>query len=150
MWHDLAVHGIGSEQSESKFAELTSVGAYNAAKLMTPGEYSDLLAPLNVNEDFSTASLMRDAGDNLTGEKLAALTPLQMIEKILVKSGIIHFSRLYRVLSDGCGLAKVATPSVPEVIACLMERAYVLPDKSLFIARSELQYPDAPRRSLWC
>lgn len=50
---------------------------------------------------------MRDAGSNLTGEKLALLTPFYMIQKILAKAGIIHFNRLYRVLADACVLAKI-------------------------------------------
>jgi hypothetical protein len=33
--------------------------------------------------DFSTESLLRNKGENLNGEKLGALTTLQMIEKIL-------------------------------------------------------------------
>jgi hypothetical protein len=77
------------------------------SKLIQRGVYADQIAPINVNEDFSTASLMRDAGSNLTGEKLALLTPFHMIQKILAKAGIIHFNRLHRVLADACVLAKI-------------------------------------------
>jgi len=43
------------------------------------GEYADRLAPFDKEEDFSTASRLRDKGFALTGEKLAKLSKSQMI-----------------------------------------------------------------------
>ena len=45
-------------------------------------DYGDTFAPVYRVEDFSTASLLRNAGESLTGEKLSVLTPHKMIEKI--------------------------------------------------------------------
>jgi len=37
--------------------------------------YAEMLAPFDTNEDFSTCSMMRDKGANLTTEKLMKLQP---------------------------------------------------------------------------
>ena len=74
-------------------------------------DYGDTFAPVYRVEDFSTASLLRNASESLTGEKLSVLTPHKMIEKILQKAGVIHFTRLYRILEDACTISKLKLPS---------------------------------------
>ena len=59
-----------------------------------------MLAPFDTNEDFSTNSIMRDKGDSLTTEKLARLDLDQIVEEIVVKAGVVNFSRVYRIVCD--------------------------------------------------
>lgn len=63
----------------------------------------------NVN-DHSTEYVNRNTGENLTGTKLAMQQPRKMIEMILKKAGIISYTRLLRILQDGCYVAKITTP----------------------------------------
>jgi hypothetical protein len=109
-------------------------------ELQNKKDYGDTFAPLYCVEDFSTASLLRNAGDSLTGEKLAVLTPQKMIEKILQKAGVIHYTRMYRILEDACTISKLQLPSVQEVVDYMQRWAYVLPEEQLFIARGELMF----------
>lgn len=51
-------------------------------------------------EDFSTSSLLKEKGENLTSEKLAKLSIEDMVKAILAKSGIVAFSRVARIIKD--------------------------------------------------
>lgn len=42
--------------------------------ILSRGNYADCLAPLGQPDDFSTATRLRDKGEKLTGERLAAMT----------------------------------------------------------------------------
>lgn len=44
-------------------------------RVLTKSEYVDSFAPFDRTEDYSTASLMRNKGPNLTIEQLATLPP---------------------------------------------------------------------------
>jgi len=93
---------------------------------------------------------LRNAGEALTGEKLSVLSPNKMIEKILQKAGVIHFTRLYRILEDACQISKLQIPSTREVVDYMQKWAYVLHEEKLFIARAELMFDKSPRlRALW-
>jgi hypothetical protein len=59
-----------------------------------------VLAPTYKVNDFSTESLLRNTGNNLTGEVLSQLTITKMIERVLQKAGVIGVDRLLRVLND--------------------------------------------------
>jgi hypothetical protein len=72
-----------------------------------------------------------------------------MIESILRKAGMIHFTRLYRVLCEACQLAKHALPLAADVRDCLFERAYVIANKSVFVARAEFMSKDVTQRNAW-
>jgi hypothetical protein len=69
--------------------------------------YAEILAPFDTNEDFSTSSMMRDKGHNLTTEKLLKLQPEQIVEHLLAKAGVINFSRVFGMVSDICALKKI-------------------------------------------
>ena len=57
---------------------------------MRLNQYASLLAPFDAQgEDFSTESLMRDKGPNLTGRKLAKLTSDGVVLAILAQAGVI-------------------------------------------------------------
>jgi len=59
-----------------------------------------LLAPYAEVDDFSTSSLLKEKGDNLTSEKLAKLSIEDMVKTILAKSGIVSFARVLRIIKD--------------------------------------------------
>lgn len=48
---------------------------------------------------------MRDKGPNLTGRKLAKLTPANIVLAILAKAGVIQFTRLVRVAQEAIAAA---------------------------------------------
>lgn len=59
-----------------------------------------MLAPYAEVDDFSTSSLLKEKGDNLTSEKLAKLSIEDMVKTILAKSGIVSFARVLRIIKD--------------------------------------------------
>ena len=63
-------------------------------------EYAELLAPYDECKDFSTSSLMKEKGENLTSEKLSRLSLEDMVKAILAKSGVVSFSRVVRIIKD--------------------------------------------------
>jgi len=65
-----------------------------------------LLAPFDNTEDFSTASILKNKGQNLTVEILAGMSPIKMLETILRKAGIIDLERLVRLMLSACKLSK--------------------------------------------
>ena len=58
------------------------------------------MAPYAEVDDFSTSSLLKEKGDNLTSEKLAKLSIEDMVKTILAKSGIVSFTRVLRIIKD--------------------------------------------------
>lgn len=153
-WVPLQTFDPQSEESEIKFSQLCKFDAdqrmSSGCELQNKKDYGNTFAPVYCVEDFSTASLLRNAGESLTGEKLSVLTPHKMIEKILQKAGVIHLTRLYRILEDACAISKLQLPSVNEVVDYMQKWAYVLAEEQLFIARAELMFEQSPRkRALW-
>ena len=68
--------------------------------------------------------------ENLTAEKLARLPPNQIIEKILVKAGVISFKRAARVLKDTFTVAKVENfKSKSELLQELCKHCLYLPER---------------------
>lgn len=102
--------------------------------------YAEMLAPYDTNEDFSTSSMMRDKGNNLTTEKLLKLQPEQIVEQVLAKAGVINFSRVIGMVQDICSLKKIPHPDESQVLKMLLSKSYVAVDSQLFIAKSELCY----------
>jgi hypothetical protein len=73
-----------SEQSRTVFEFLKTGGNNNDCpedsstlgsnvSIVSAAIYADNLAPLGQPDDFSTATRLRDKGDKLTGERLAAM-----------------------------------------------------------------------------
>lgn len=91
---------------------------------------------------------MRDKGDSLTTEKLAKLDPDQIVEEILTKAGVVHFTRVYRIVLDVCTVKKVSMPSYQELLLMLLLKSYVLVDKNIFISKSELCYTKVDKRAI--
>lgn len=86
-WVPLMTFDAQSEESGVKFSELCKFDSDQPmsfdCELQNKKDYGDTFAPIYKVEDYSTASLLRNAGESLTGEKLSILTPQKMIEKIL-------------------------------------------------------------------
>jgi hypothetical protein len=83
-------------------------------------EYQDLLAPFDNTEDYSTASLMKNKGPNLTLESLAILSVDQMVRELLKKASLIDYKRLVRLLKGACDLGKKQMPKESELISTLI------------------------------
>jgi len=61
----------------------------------------DLLAPIAKEEDFSTASLMKNKGSNISIELLSLMKSAEdIIITIIKKSGLIDFERLMRITEN--------------------------------------------------
>ena len=69
-----------------------------------------MIAPYDDTEDYSTASLLKNSGPNLTMEYLAKLSIDEMIQEILRKAGFIDYERLVRILRSACNVAKKPFP----------------------------------------
>ena len=76
-----------------------------------------MLAPFDKNEDYSTASMLKNKGPNLTIELLAALSsPGEIVAEILRKAGIIDYERLVRLMKSACRLGKHQMPREADLI----------------------------------
>ena len=147
-WVPLRVFGPDSAESEQKFHELSQVDSGelgSGVQLLSHKDYSDLLAPLFQANDFSTATLMKNEGSNLTAEKLAELTVPNMIDRILQKTGLIGIERLMRILTDACAVASLDAPDIQSVADHLATRTFVMPDLATYIANADLMFDDNPR-----
>ena len=149
-WVPIQLFQSTSEESGDKFEEMLEFTSEDqrmdaTCKLQNKKEYGDQVAPVYLVEDFSTAQLQKDRGDSLSGDKLSVLTPQKMIETILKKAGVIHYSRLYNILVDACAISKLQIPTVQEVVDYMQRWAYVLAEEKLFIARGELLDDQSPR-----
>ena len=68
--------------------------------------------------------------ENLTAEKLARLPPNEIIEKILVKAGVISFKRAARVFKDTFLVAKVENfKNKQDLFQELSKHCIYLPDR---------------------
>ena len=65
---------------------------------MRKGQYAELIAPYDQVDDFSTSSLMKEKGENLTSERLARLNIEDMVKTVLKKSGVVSFARAFRII----------------------------------------------------
>eukprot|EP00353_Schmidingerella_taraikaensis_P014404 CAMPEP_0185592014 /NCGR_PEP_ID=MMETSP0434-20130131/66527_1 /TAXON_ID=626734 ORGANISM="Favella taraikaensis, Strain Fe Narragansett Bay" /NCGR_SAMPLE_ID=MMETSP0434 /ASSEMBLY_ACC=CAM_ASM_000379 /LENGTH=71 /DNA_ID=CAMNT_0028217481 /DNA_START=754 /DNA_END=969 /DNA_ORIENTATION=+ len=62
-------------------------------------QYAELLAPFEQVNDFSTSSLVKEKGENLTSERLAQMHSIEaMVKAILTKSGVVSYLRVLRVI----------------------------------------------------
>jgi hypothetical protein len=75
-------------------------------RVASKNEYQDLLAPFDKTEDYSTASMLKNKGPNLTMEMLAALSVEQIVQEILKKASIVDYERLVRLLKSASSIAK--------------------------------------------
>jgi hypothetical protein len=91
--------------------------------------YAEMLIPYDTNEDFSTSSMMRDKGNNLTTEKLLKLQPEQIVEQVLAKAGVINFARVIGMVQDICSLKKIPHPDESQVLKMLLSKSYIAVDK---------------------
>lgn len=91
----------------SRFTPTQSVKARPAGELeqLTGGQYAELLAPYDTVNDFSTSSLLKENGDNLTSERLSKLSVEDMVKTVLAKAGVVGFSRVVRIVKDALTLA---------------------------------------------
>ena len=87
-----------------------------------------MLAPFDTSEDFSTSSMLRDKGENLTTERLLKLQPEQVVDQILAKAGVLSFGKIFEMLSDICDLKKLPPPDEKELIALVLKKSYALPE----------------------
>lgn len=65
-----------------------------------------MLAPFDISEDYSTASMLKNKGPNLTMEKLAGMSIEQSVIEIIKKAGVIDYERLVRLMKSACSIAK--------------------------------------------
>jgi hypothetical protein len=83
-WRELDFYNEDSVESRTVFEFLKTGGNNNQCpedsstlgsnvSIISAAIYADNLAPLGQPDDFSTATRMRDRGDKLTGERLAAM-----------------------------------------------------------------------------
>ncbi|CDW74584.1 dna-directed rna polymerase iii subunit rpc5-like [Stylonychia lemnae] len=92
--------------------------------LISSHEFQDLLAPFDKTEDFSTASILKNKGSNLTIEVLAQLSPIKMLELIMKKAGIIDLERLVRIMLAACKLANIDMLPQDQLIDLLSDHMY--------------------------
>ena len=104
-------------------------------------EYQDQLAPFDVAEDYSTASLMKNKGPNLSMEKLSALSVDQIVREILIKASIIDYERLIRLLKSACDLSKKPMPREQDLISSLISNLCLVTSvNGLLVCKSTLKY----------
>lgn len=100
-------------------------------------EYQDIIAPFDDTEDFSTASLLKNKGTNLTLENLGKLNPMEMVKEILKKVGIVDYERLVRIFKEACHYSKQALPKESELIHALVSNLCLISEKEgLLICKS--------------
>ena len=100
-----------------------------------------MLAPFDNTEDFSTASLLKNKGANLTLENLANLSPEQMVREILKKAGILEYERLVRIFRTACNLAKKPLPKEADLINQLVTQLCLVSSvDGLLICKSHIKY----------
>lgn len=163
-WFEVGYHEQGSMESENEFEKLKLAGM--SSHLLTrklaiededeqmpiakeevvwrpcsKGEYQDLLAPFDNTEDYSTASLMKNKGPNLTLEFLAPLTVDQMVRELLKKGSLIDYERLVRILKGACDLGKKQMPKESDLIATLINNYCLLSQKEgLLFCKSNIRF----------
>jgi hypothetical protein len=104
-------------------------------------EYQDKLAPFDVAEDFSTASLMKNKGPNLTMEGLGALPVEQMVREVLKKASIVDYERLVRIVKGACDLSKQVLPKERDLIDSLVSTLCLVTSvDGLLVCKSNVKY----------
>ena len=104
-------------------------------------EYQDLIAPFDDTEDFSTASLLKNKGSNLTLENLGKLNPMEIVKEILKKAAIIDYERLVRIFKAACHFSKQTLPREADLINALVANMCLVSQKEgLLICRSHFQF----------
>lgn len=99
------------------------------------------MAPLDNEEDFSTSSLLKNKGSNLTQEYLASLSVTQMLETLLKKVGIIELERLAKVMVSVCKLSKHQMLTKLQLIDLLVNKfCYFQEQSGMFILKSDFKY----------
>jgi hypothetical protein len=89
-------------------------------RVASKNEYQDLLAPFDTSEDYSTASMLKNKGTNLTMEMLAGLSVEEIVIEIIKKAGIIDYERLVRLMKSACHLGKHHLPKESDLINLLI------------------------------
>ena len=107
------------------------------------------MAPYEATEDFSTSSLVKEKGENLTSDRLSKLSIEQMVKTVLAKSGLVSFTRVLRILSDALVLQGNHHLLQKDVILnhLLGNSTTVLQDSQTFVAESSLVYPGSKRKA---
>ncbi|TNV81381.1 hypothetical protein FGO68_gene8998 [Halteria grandinella] len=163
-WAEVKYHEAGSVECDIEFEKLTKTGqATNVAariavddedeqmayvngdgllwRVANRHEYQDIIAPFDDTEDFSTASLLKNKGTNLTLENLGKLAPMEMVKEILKKAGIVDYERLVRIFKEACHYSKQALPKESELIHALVTNLCLITEKEgLLIYKSQFQY----------
>ena len=78
--------------------------------------------------------------ENLTADKLARYPRDQILEKILIKAGVISFRRAARILRDTFIVAKVENLTKVQLFKEPSKQCYYLPETQVFITKSSLIY----------
>lgn len=161
-WQQLQVFDQESAQSEAVFAKLSQfnpvapesgrLGPIQAAKSLTQlgsTQYAEMLAPYDQVDDFSTSSLVKELGNNLTSERLAQMSIEGMIDAILAKSGIVSYSRALRIIKDALTVRGNSQSLVKEEILTYLfaQSAHFLTGTQSFIAKSSLVFEKSRRKS---
>lgn len=136
----------------SRFAPTQTSKTKPAGELeqLTGGQYAELLAPYDTVNDFSTSSLLKENGDNLTSEKLAKLSVEDMVKTVLAKAGVVSFSRVVRIVKDALTLAGGESNLLDKgtILDCLLANSVtVLAETQSFIAESTLVFPESKQKS---
>eukprot|EP00347_Sterkiella_histriomuscorum_P010732 403375132 len=164
-WKEVRYHSLNSHESEREFEKLFQFGKSavqtqeqeemqingdnkgNNWQIIPKQEFQDLLAPFDNTEDFSTSSLQKNKGPNLTIEFLALLPFQQMLETILRKAGIIDFERLVRILTNACKLSKQQMLSHHDLLNLLLTKyCYLTQDTYMLILKSDFKYDFATQK----
>lgn len=90
-------------------------------------------------DDFSTSSLLKEKGDNLTSERLSKLSLEEMVNTLLAKAGVVSFTRVMRVMQDAL-IVQGSSPAdlqKEEVLTHLFDgKVLVLPQSQSVVADS--------------
>ena len=142
-WKEVQFHTQGSHQEDSEFLKLSECGVTTNVltnnrgihededadidmndgllwRVASKNEYQDLLAPFDTSEDYSTASMLKNKGSNLTIEMLSGLSVEEIVIEIIKKAGIIDYERLVRLMKSACHLGKYQLPKESDLINSLI------------------------------
>jgi len=161
-WESLRVFDQQSAESEHIFARLArySPREHTASERLGPQQpvkslttlkntqYAELLAPFEQVNDFSTSSLVKELGENLTSERLARKSTEGMVKAILAKAGIVAFSRVVRVIKEALIVqGSAATLNKDDILEYLAAHsALVLSGTQSFVAKSNLIFDQSRRK----
>ncbi len=118
-------------------------------KVASRNEYQDQLAPFDTDEDYSTASMLKNKGPNLTVEKLAALTGVEeIVTEIIKKAGVIDYERLVRLMKSACHLGKHSLPKEADLVNELVSNLCLVSSTGALICRSRLLHAGDTQKRL--